>query len=128
MTDEETLRGAKNRAQGAKLLYPNANFWVGIEGGCEKRFDRVWVFAWVVIQSKDRMEIARTSAFCLPKEFTNLLDQGMELGDATDQVFNKSNSKHSDGVVGLLSRGHIDRTAYYVQPIVLALMHIEGRF
>ena len=123
MTDEETLQGAMNRALRVKKQHPKAHYWVGIEGGCEEKFGRVWVFAWIVIRTENRIEMARTSAFCLPNDITILLDQGMELGDATDIAFYKHNSKHHDGIVGVLSQGHIDRTAYYVQPIILALMH-----
>ena len=33
---EETKTGAKNRADGCKQKYPEADYWVGIEGGLEK--------------------------------------------------------------------------------------------
>jgi len=122
MSDEETLSGAKNRASNAQKIHPESDFWVGIEGGCERRYDRMWVYAWVVVQSSQRIEFARSSCFPLPDRFTELLDQGLELGDATDIVFGSKNSKQKGGVVGALSHGHIDRTAYYVQPMILALM------
>ncbi len=125
MTDQETLQGAMNRASHAQQQYPNADFWVGIEGGCEKKNNRVWVFAWIVIRNGDKVELARTSAFCLPDHIAILLDKGIELGAATDIAFDKHNSKHKDGVVGVLSHGHIDRTDYYVQPVILALMHFS---
>lgn len=35
---------------------------------------------------------------------------GMELGEADDHVFERSNSKQEDGAVGLLTKGLIDRT------------------
>ena len=46
----------------------------------------------------------------------------MELGDADDQVFGRNGSKTEEGVVGLLTRGQIDRAAYYEQPLLLALV------
>jgi len=122
MTDKETLLGAQNRAQNAQKKYPNAQFWVGIEGGCCKQYDRVWVFAWVAICSNQSMQLGRSSSFALPPYIASYLDQGFELGEATDQVFDKHNSKHKDGVIGALSHGHIDRTTYYIQPMILALM------
>jgi len=36
MSDEETLTGALNRAAHAKKEKPDANYWIGIEGGIEK--------------------------------------------------------------------------------------------
>ena len=126
MSDEETLRGATNRARNAQKAHPNASLWVGIEGGCAKQYGEMWVFAWVVVLSKERMEYAKTSMFSLPDHIATLVDQGIELGTATDMVFKQHNSKHKDGVVGMLSQGNIDRTEYYVQPLILALMPFLG--
>jgi len=36
MSNEETLQGAMNRAINAQSKFPEANFWVGLEGGLEK--------------------------------------------------------------------------------------------
>ncbi len=33
LSDEETLEGAINRVENAKTAYPNADLWMGIEGG-----------------------------------------------------------------------------------------------
>ena len=122
MSDEETLRGARNRARAVQREHPDAMLWVGIEGGCAKQYGQTWVFAWVVVLSFARTEYAKTSMFPLPEQIATLLDEGIELGTATDIVFEQHNSKHKDGVVGMLSQGHVDRTAYYVQPLILAMM------
>lgn len=125
MSDQETLQGALNRVQRAQEARPDADLWVGIEGGCCHQYDRTWVFAWVVVQSQTQREQAKTSSFCLPLPIVELLMQGMELGTATDVFFGKQNSKHDGGIVGALSHGLIDRTAYYVQPMILALMAFD---
>ena len=122
MSDEETLRGAQNRARNAQANYPVADYWVGIEGGCAREYGKVWVFAWIVVCSRDQMELGRTSSFVLPDNIVEHLDQGLELGHATDRVYGEKDSKRRGGVVGALSHGHIDRTEYYVQPMILALM------
>ena len=122
MSDEETLQGAINRVHNAKMLFPNALIWVGIEGGCSVKEDTMWVFAWVVVGVQDRISKAKTSMFALPTEISTLVQEGIELGVATDMIFGQQNTKHSQGVVGMLSNGHIDRTEYYVQPMILALM------
>ena len=122
MCDEETLQGAMNRAQTAKAQFPSASLWVGIEGGCSFHDDKMWVFAWVVMASKVRISKAKTSTFALPEKISTLVQKGFELGVATDMVYGQTNTKHSLGVVGMLSNGHIDRTQYYVQPMILAAM------
>ena len=47
MSDEETYRGAGNRAKNARILMPEAEYWVGIEGGLEERNGSLWAFAWI---------------------------------------------------------------------------------
>ncbi len=64
---------------------------------------------------------AATGSFPLPPPVVALVASGMELGHADDAVFKRSNSKQSNGAVGLLTHGVIDRTAYYVHAMVLAL-------
>ena len=126
MSDEETLEGATNRAMNAKKQYPQAHFWVGIEGGCAIQDQQMWVFAWVVVCSRGRVSKAKTSMFSLPDNISKLVQEGFELGVATDMIFGKENTKHSQGVVGMLSKGLIDRTQYYAQPMILALTSFEG--
>ena len=125
MSDQETLQGAINRVNAAKEAYPASKLWVGIEGGCAFQDDSMWVFAWVVLRSRTRLSKAKTSAFCIPEHISKLVQEGVELGVATDIVFGKNNSKHDQGVIGMLSKGHIDRTEYYVQPMILALMAFD---
>ena len=122
MTNEETLQGAKNRANHVKNEIPDVDFWVGIEGGIEDTNDGMEAFAWVVILSKDQTGQSRTSTFYLPPRVRALVLQGIELGHANDQVFKEHNSKQKGGAVGSLTNGFIGRTAYYVQPVVLALI------
>ena len=51
-----------------------------------------------------------------------LVRAGAELGAADDAYFGRVNGKQHDGTVGMLTRGAITRTTYYVQPLVLALL------
>ncbi len=122
MTDEETLTGARNRVQAAHLAVPEADYWFGIEGGCEEKFGSLWAFAWVVALHEDRIGEGRTGAFKLPLEIADLVRQGVELGEADDRVFGRSNSKQGNGAVGILTGDVIDRTAYYIHAVVLALI------
>jgi len=52
MSDEETLEGAINRAENAKLARKDADFWVGIEGGIETDGINMDAFGWMIILSK----------------------------------------------------------------------------
>ena len=122
MTDQETLAGAKNRASNARQEHPDADYWVGIEGGCDETAVGMLAFAWVVVLSKEKQGESRTSTFYLPPKVTELIHQGVELGHATDQVFDAVNSKHKGGAVGALTGEVLGRTEYYVQAVMLALV------
>jgi len=122
MGDAETLQGALNRARYIRDHVPNADYWVGIEGGAAEDDSGMIVFAWVVVLSPDKTGKSRTGAFYLPEEVAKLVREGMELGHADDAVFGRSNSKQEDGSVGLLTGGVIDRTLYYEHAVILALI------
>lgn len=126
MTDSETLQGAHNRAAAAKAAQPDADYWIGIEGGCDDVNGAVEVFAWVVVLNGAKEGKARTGMFYLPESVAALVRQGIELGHADDMVFGRSNSKQSDGSVGLLTGGLIDRAAYYTHAVILALIPFKN--
>jgi inosine/xanthosine triphosphatase len=120
---EETLLGAKNRAENAKHAESDADYWVGIEGGIDTTDNGTEVFAWVYILDKDgRIGYGKTGSFYLPAVITRLLDEGLELGEADDRVFSQVNSKQSSGSVGILTKDVIDREKYYVDAVIFALI------
>ncbi len=121
--DEETFLGAKNRAQNARSIFPEGDYWVGIEGGIAEDPHGMYAFAWVYIEDKSkRSGMAKTGTFYLPEKVTALVREGMELGQADDQVFDQENSKQAGGSVGLLTKGALDRKNYYTQAVTLALI------
>ncbi len=122
MTDAETLQGAMTRMQNAQKLFPEADYWVGIEGGIDRQGSEMHAFAWIVVSDGRQVGKARTGTFVLPQAITDLIDQGVELGEADDRVFNRENSKQGSGAVGILTQGMIDRKAYYTHAAILALV------
>lgn len=132
-SDTETLQGAHNRAQNAREQEPQADYWIGIEGGVEDTPDQtagtLQSFAWVVIIDREERRIgkARTAAYYQPEEVARLVRGGMELGHADDVVFGRSNSKQSNGNVGLLTGDVINREGYYIQAVILALIPFKNR-
>ncbi len=126
ISDEETLRGATQRAANAAAMVPEADYWVGIEGGVEDEDGEMSAFAWVVVSSGDLMGKSRTGTFFLPREVADLVRQGKELGDADDIVFGRSNSKQENGAIGLLTGNVIDRVRLYEDAVVLALVPFKN--
>jgi len=122
MSDEETFNGARNRAENARKQYSNSDFWVGIEGGLAKRNNELHAFAWVYVLSNTTKGYSRTATFVLPKAISNLIEQGIELGEADDIVFKRNNSKQKNGAVGILTHDIIGRSSYYEPSVILALI------
>lgn len=128
----EALQGAVNRASNARAMQPKADFWVGIEGGVEAAPEgspasgQLCAFAWVVVLSPEQAGKARTGIFFLPPRVAELVHQGMELGEADDIVFGRTNSKQENGAVGLLTRDALDRVAFYEQAVILALIPFQN--
>lgn len=96
---------------------------MGIEGGIEVVDEQLMAFAWMSIMSAHgRRGEARSATLPLPRAIKDLIDQGMELGDANDQVFATVNSKQGGGAYGLLTDGLYTRESVYTQTLVLALL------
>ncbi|EPR66112.1 inosine/xanthosine triphosphatase [Cyclobacterium qasimii] len=121
--DVETYTGAYNRAFASKNAFPEADFWVGIEGGVDNVGEQMVSFAWmVVLNNETTIGKAKTATFFLPEALNKMVSEGMELGEADDKLFNRTNSKESGGAVGILTNGVISRSDYYQQALSLALI------
>lgn len=130
MSEKATKEGATNRATGAaKNCSFDPHYAVGLEGGISKTSSGSATvlydcFAWMAVYDvqKSTFSYARTASFTLPAKVCKLVSQGMELGTADDVVFKRENSKQSDGTVGILTHGLIDRTCYYKHALIFALV------
>jgi len=122
MNDEETLQGAINRTKNARAEYPQADYWVGLEGGVDPKEDGLMAFAWIAVLGKEKTGKARSAAFFLPPPVVKLIRQGNELGDADDIVFGHKNSKQAGGAIGLLTKNVSSRTQVYADTVLLALI------
>lgn len=122
-SDNQTLTGAKNRIKNAKILYPGADFYVGLEGGVEEIDNELHEFAWIVVERHDgKVGKGKTCTFIAPEIFREMVSDGMEVGDISDIVFGEKNSKQDMGAIGLLTRGAIDRAEMYRHAVIVAMM------
>jgi inosine/xanthosine triphosphatase len=128
MSCRETLQGATNRAD-ALVKSCRADYFVGIEGGIEVIDGTMFAGAWiVVIDSQGNVARGRSGSFSLPDEVQQLVESGVELGIANDQVFDKQNSKHAGGAVGSLTNGVISRQSLYEHAVALTLADFRNHF
>lgn len=122
MSSEETYTGACNRLDACQEAYPDAAYYVGLEGGVQEHEGDLYTSGWMVVRSGDSKQYATQAALVLlPPAIAQLVREGKEVGDATDIVFNDTNSKQKNGLVGPLSGGLITRKDFYVHPLIFAL-------
>jgi len=127
MSSNETLMGATNRAEKVSKLGTEADYWIGIEGGVEDGNEELEVFAWVVVKRRDgKIGKGKTGSFFLPQKVAELVRQGVELGEADDIVFGRTNSKQTNGAIGILTDDVITRTTYYVPAVIMALIPFKN--
>lgn len=127
LSDDETLRGALNRSANAQAAHPDADYWIGIEGGIQPIGQEMTAFAWIVIRSQEMIGKGRTGTFFLPPAVAELIRQGKELGEADDIVFGRTNSKQDNGAVGLLTDNVVDRAQLYEHALILALIPFKNQ-
>jgi inosine/xanthosine triphosphatase len=119
--DEETIRGATQRARAA-LVSANADLAVGLEGGVVDDGAVMMTCAWAVVVGRDgRTGVGGSLAMPLPGRVAALVRGGVELGHAMDQVSGGRDTKHGAGAVGILTAGLVDRQRAYESLVTYAL-------
>jgi inosine/xanthosine triphosphatase len=122
MSDPETIQGAMNRAREVKTLYPDSDFWVGIEGGVEKLQDTYFESGWVVVLKKNNPQVGYGSSgrYEVSHKMVEMIKTGKELGDVIDEIMGMNDLKSTSGAMGLVTNGLVDRHVAYIHGILFA--------
>lgn len=128
MSDEETLKGARNRTR-AVLTVTDADAAVGLEGGVMETQEGMMNVVWCVILMRDgRESFSGGSHFLLPKEWAEKLKEGKEVSDILEEITGDRDLRKKGGMIGLLTKGLTSRQEEYAQLVRLAtikLIHPE---
>jgi inosine/xanthosine triphosphatase len=122
MSDHETMSGAEFRLEHVRRRSPQADYWVGIEGGIERISGHFMVFAWAIVCDVDSVGRSRSANFELPQAAAQRVDICSELGGLTRAALGERSTRV--GLVGILSEERITRESLYIQPVMLALMRL----
>lgn len=124
--DEQTLTGARNRIAHLKNKFPDADYWVAIEGGVKylDLTNKLESFAWIVIEGNNSLDeqLSRSASFIVPTKMSELVSEGFEMGHAADKIFGTDNCKQKEGAIGLLTKNNITREELYIPSIIFALI------
>ena len=122
--DEETLRGALNRAQAARRM-GGAKMGVGFEGGLLEVQGRVFTCAWcAVVRDDGVVGIAGGESVLLPPSVVADVRAGAELGSAMDVLTGLHDTKRGCGAIGILTGGQLDRQVAYEHLLMMALARL----
>jgi inosine/xanthosine triphosphatase len=120
---EETRLGAANRVAACREIFPEDDYFVGLEGGIEVIGEEFWVSGWMCVENKaGKQGFGRTGAFLLPEQISQLIKKGEELSRACDIIFSDSNSGQKGGAVGFLTNNLVSRKDFYMDAMMFALV------
>ncbi len=118
---DETMEGARNRAQNVRLEF-DADYGVGLEGGIDLRQGLPFAVAWcAIVDRQGKVSYGSSFGVPLPAVLMRRIEQGMELGDAMDELFNTKNIKHREGFFGFATGNLVTREAGYYDMVLAAL-------
>lgn len=129
MSEEETIRGAKNRAKNA--LNAEGDYGVGLEGGVTEIEGKLFECAWVCVMRKSQIlnspilkydiGLGGGLYFELPLKVAAQIKQGGELGPIMEEAM-KYDVKRTNGAIGVLTKDQLKRKDAYVQIVLSALI------
>lgn len=113
LTDEETMRGAINRARNA-IEAENADIGVGLEGGVVKTNHGYFLCNWGAIIDRHIQPIVASGArIIIPDKIGEEVFSGKELGIVMDRFVEKNNVSQNEGAIGIFTNGCVDRTEMF---------------
>jgi len=120
--EDDTVRGAINRA---KKALGNADYSVGIEAGLfyerviEKYVDRAYC---AIMDEHGLVTVGHSGGFYYPPYVMELVNKGMEVGEAMELISGIKEIKKGMGAIGYLSKGHIKRVEFNAQAVLMAMI------
>ena len=124
-TDEESIQGALNRAEGALAQLATAQFGVGLEGNTVTISGRMYLHGWVAIieRGNDTPGIGHSSGIELPDNLKQGIEEGKELGPLLQEMLGDTENtvRHNQGTNGILSAGLYTREQEFIDATTVAL-------
>lgn len=120
--DAQTMAGASQRARAALASLPGSDIGIGLEAGIADIDGRLFTYSWcAAVDQTGRIQHASAPRWELPAPVAALIHDGLELGDAIDRIYGRTNAKQHEGAVGIVTRGRLSRAHAQVPAVVLAL-------
>lgn len=128
---QETIQGAKNRAKNA-FEKCDCKYSFGIESGLMEALETLSGYLHVsvcCIYDGNNYFTGLSTGFEIPPQILKLiLDEKMDLSQAClhSGISNNTEIGSTEGLIGVLSKGKIDRKEYSKQCVIAALLQLEN--
>lgn len=102
---------------------------VGLEGGVftDKNGD-LWSTVWVAVADREGNVFTANGARCkVPEPIASLIQSGKEMGPAVDSLLTGESVRQKQGMIGVITKGFVDRTEEYSAIAKFALGLWYGR-
>ncbi|WP_077327590.1 DUF84 family protein [Virgibacillus siamensis] len=116
-TDEETRRGAINRA--FQCAQQQCDIGIGLEGGVMEMGGQLYVTNWGALSDGESMVTAGGARIQLPNEFSTELKRGLELGDIMDEYAKQKNVRKHKGAIGIFTNELVSRQEMFIHVVKL---------
>ena len=125
MSDEETVRGAVNRAKHVMELSSTTDspldYGVGLEGGVMDSPFGMMLCNWgAVVDSQETVGVGGGHRILLPDSIAEGISSGSELGDVIDKWAGGSDIHKKEGTIGILTKNNITRTTMCRDVVICA--------
>lgn len=125
---DETVRGAMNRALGA---FNDCDYGIGLESGLMQvpntKTGYMDVCVCAIYDGKE-YHLGLSSAWEAPKDVTSyMINDGLTMNEAAMKAGLTKNPKvgAAEGLIGIMTKGKLDRKAYTKEALRAALIHLE---
>ncbi len=130
MSEDETMRGAIQRARGVLAAVPGADIGLGLEGGVDfdARHTRQWyLFSVCAAWDGHHLYVGRGVYIPIPQSIgARLQAGGIELAQIMDEISNTTGSNHQQGAYGLLTGGRITRAEAFRDAVIASLTPFQN--
>lgn len=128
--NDDTYIGAENRAMRLQSIDQEqslgADFFIGIEGGIQKTYNKWFAFgAMCIIHSSGKKSFGTSAHFELPEIVTKQLLNGKELGHVMDDIMQQENTKQKGGAIAYFTNGKMNRKELYIPGLICALIPFQ---
>jgi inosine/xanthosine triphosphatase len=136
-TDEETRKGAENRAKlalkaGLAELPKNSSkevvLGVGLEGGIFEQDGEMWSTVWcAVTDTEGKVWVCNGARIHVPDIIAKGIRAGEEMGDVMQKLTGINGVRQKQGMFGVITQNFIDRTEEYAAIAKMAIGLWYGR-